>query len=172
MTGLFGGAIVVFCSAYIGILLARKLYLRSRQLAQIQAALGTLEFEITFLNLPLTDALYKVGIGDSSPVDKLFLQFSDQLRHCRGMAVKRAFERALALNGHLLALADEDKEILLEFAGKLGGGDKDSQVQNIRAALIKLKAAEDEASEVARKNGSLYKGLGVLAGVFLVIVLI
>ena len=107
-----------------------------------------------------------------TPVDRLFLLFSEQLSSCRGMTVARVFDRVMKLHRHLLTLSDADIEILHGFAGKLGSGDRDSQVQNIRAAMIKLKASEDEAAEVARRNGRLCKGLGVLAGVFLVIVLI
>ena len=80
---------------------------------------------------------------------------------------KKAFERFESR----LNLTTEDKKIILDFSKNLGCGDCTREKNNIKAALMRLKVAEDDARAMASKNVRMYRGLGVLVGIFIVIVL-
>ena len=86
--------------------------------------------------------------------------------------MKKLWERALHRFSDELFLTCDDIGVLLDFSKNLGSGDRSCEKNNIRHALSRLKIAEDEAREVAVRNEKMCRGLGLLAGVFVVIVLI
>ena len=65
-----------------------------------------------------------------------------------------------------------DIEIMTEFALRLGEGDRDSELCNINAACAKLKLAYDEAVCDRDSRAKLWRGVGLLAGCFAVVLLI
>ena len=160
---------IIFCSAYAGSLFAAKFAERVRQLADFQTALSMLEFDIVFLSNPLYDAMVKVADSQKGVVQKIFRSAAAGIAGGKGNTAGDMWERALRENRKGLAITDPEVEILADFAQRLGSGDTESQVNNIRITAVKLKVAEEAAAADSKKNGKLYRGLGVLGGALLVI---
>ena len=70
------------------------------------------------------------------------------------------------------AFDKEDEKILLDFGQMLGVSDLEGQLKNIRFTLRQLEIQEKKAEEARRKNETMYRRLGVLGGLALIILLI
>jgi len=169
--------IVVGCT-YIGIHFGDKLQIRAKQLAAFQSALEILKFNIVFLNLPLAEALYKVAKSQSTTdkpsgvVSRIFKNMSVEISRSQGKTVQNAWEMSITKERRELKLMEEDILALNEFAARLGNGDRDDQTGNIDITSVKLNALEAEAREIFKKNAKLYKGLGLLGGLLIVVLLL
>ncbi|MCL2838379.1 MAG: stage III sporulation protein AB [Oscillospiraceae bacterium] len=164
--------IIIIGCTYVGIYFGEKLSLRAKQLATFQSALEILKFNILFLNLPLAEALYKVSKSQPGVVSRIFRDMSLELSRDNGKTVQNAWEMSIAKERRELNLLQEDIVALNEFASRLGSGDRTDQTGNIDITAAKLSIFESEAREVCKKNCRLYKGLGILAGLLIVVLLI
>ena len=167
--------LIILGCTYIGVYFGDKLSVRVQQLSAFQSALETLKFNILFLNLPLAEALYKVAksqpLNEKSEacVGRIFKMMSLEISRS---SVQNAWELSVAKERNILNLSEEEVQTLAEFVSRLGSGDRADQTGNIEITSAKLAAFENEARENAKKNGKLYKGLGLLAGLLLVVLLI
>ena len=71
-----------------------------------------------------------------------------------------------------ISLNQEDKDVLKELGKVLGQTDADSQVSEIEVTENFLDMQIEKAEESRKKNQKIYKTLGILIGLFFVIVLI
>lgn len=168
---LIAAVVVVLGGWYLGRYLSAEFGIHVRQLSGFQAALKQLEFNIRFMNLPLCDALRSTAETQRGVIGSILKEVADGLTRNRGSTVTDAWDRAVQAQKGRLCLADEELGILSSFAEHLGAGDCESEVNNIRAACLKLKVAEEAAREEMNKNDKLYRSMGVLLGILVVIVM-
>lgn len=164
-------AIMLGCG-YLGILFASGFKARVRQIGEFTAALSQLEFDIDFLNITVRESFEKIA-GNSPPgIACIFSYVAERMEEERCVKTEKLWERAIRINRSELFLTDGDVAILADFSKNLGCGSRDNEINNIRAAIMRLKLAEDEARAEASGNVKMYRGLGLLCGIFLVIVLL
>ncbi len=165
------GLVVILGGGYLGVIYASRFDSRVRQLEAFRTALSQLEFDIRFLSLPLTEALEKVAGSQTGAVRKIFHETADGLNRERGARVSVIWQNAVEKYRCQLCLTEQDLQAVGSFSHSLGSGDTESEIGNIRAAQMRLSVAEDAARAQAQKNGKLYRGLGLLAGIFAAIIL-
>ncbi len=166
-----GGIIIIGCG-YLGLLFADTFKRRVAQLEELQNILSGLEFDIGFMNLPLSEALMRCGDRAKDGIRDVMMYVCDRLSEDRTCDMQLLWKRALDRFGQELCLTAEDKKILIDFSKALGSGDCECEINNIKMASARLAVAEFDARELAKKNVKMYRGLGLLAGIFIVIVLI
>ena len=103
-------------------------------------------------------------------VGRVLMAASDEMKK-DGTSPSAAFERSVLRNRDDLCMADEDIEILGDFATELGRGDAEGELSNISAACARLKIAQDLAEAISERQGKMWRGLGFLFGIFLVVIL-
>lgn len=168
MRWLAGIAVVLGCG-YIGIFFSGRLYRRVQQIEALESALSQLAFCTGFLALPLADALRRSASGQSGAVRRLFWQTAELLTERPGIQPGEAWEEAVRRQEPALCLKPQELEALKNFAAHLGRGDKTDILDNIRMTSARLKLAEDAARAEFARDGKMYRGLGFLAGIFIVI---
>ena len=157
---------------YSGMQLAARFKKRCEQLEDFSEALRQLEFDIDFLNITVRESFEKIAKSSGDGVREVLGYISREMKNSRCCDMQRLWRRAFERFCGELFLTDEDTEILLDFSKNLGSGNRESEKNNIKAAAMRLRIAEDEAREGAAKNMKMYRGLGFLFGVFVVILLI
>lgn len=162
--------VVILGSGYAGLCLASKYEVRVKQLSDFQTALCQLEFDISFLDVTVTEAFSKVAQSQSGAVKKVFEFAGEDMNSSRGTPVSKAWQTAVKRCGRLLYLEDGDLEILDEFSKNLGTGDRSSEINNIKVACLKLKATEEEARTEQKKNSKLCRQAGVLIGLLITVI--
>ena len=77
-----------------------------------------------------------------------------------------------ALNEIETSLTKEDREIIRQFGKMLGKTDAEGQLNEIELSLNFLETQIEKAETEKSKNAKLYKSLGIIAGIGIVVILI
>jgi stage III sporulation protein AB len=169
---LLGSLIVLLSSGFLGYILSTDCKKRPQQLRELQALLQMFENQISYLSDVLAEAFERIYRSSNCEVAVFFSSTVEKLKMNRGLNASQAWEAAIRENIKKTALDKEDEEILVSFGRILGSSDLDGQVKNIRLALSQLKMQEQKAEANRKKNEGMYKSLGILGGLAVVIVLI
>ena len=167
---LAGGLLVIGASTALGFLLAANFERRPRELSELITALGLLEMEITYGGTPLAEAFAGIAARTGRPAREIMLEAHRRLTGGAGVTAMEAWGRAVDAAWGATSLGPGDRITLLDFGASLGASDREDQVKHIRLAVERLRKAEAEARGDAVRLGRLWKNLGFLAGVMLVIV--
>ncbi len=171
MLKLFGAVLALAACAGIGFTLARNYTERPRQLRAIESALQMLETEIVYGATPLTEALDHIAAGCEPGINILFHQTAKELRQAGGCTAGEAWQQALAALFLVSALKNTDIAVLKRLGVSLGLSDRLDQEKHLKLAREQLRQEIKNAEELALKNGRLYRYLGVLGGLALVLIL-
>lgn len=169
---IIGSILVLAASGFLGFVLSRDCSRRPQELRELQGLLQMFENEISFLSNLLTDAFAKIYRSSKSEVAVFFEETADMLKINAGINASQAWETAVGKNLKMTSLNKEDEEILISFGKMLGNSDLEGQIKNIRLTLNQLKIQEQKAEESKAKNEAMYKRLGILGGIAIVIILI
>lgn len=168
---IFCGIIAVSGFAYCGFFYAQTLKTRLLQLDGFCDGLSLLEFNIRYMNFPLSEAFFKTADTIGGVVGKVFSCFAKRLSEDCSPCPNEAFSLAIEENLGLLKISEEEIEILKSFSKTLGEGDREAEINNIKTAEIRLAAAKEDAEEEILKRVKLSRRAGVLIGLLVVIVL-
>lgn len=166
-----GSLIVILSCTFLGYVLSTDCRKRPQQLRELQSMLQMFENQISYLSDVITEAFMRIGKVCRSETGIFFTKTVEVLNESRNRSASQAWEQAVMQNIKRTALDREDEEILLTFGKMLGCTDLDGQVKNIRLALDQLKHQEVKAEVSRSRNEKMYRSLGVLGGIAVVIVL-
>lgn len=166
------GIIIVAGFTYGGFMYSERLKNRIKQLCVFQDGLTQLEFNVRYMNLPIAQALSMAGKTCGGAVEKIFTGASDIMLEGVGFSAGEAFCKAIDENRKSLDISENEVEILKSFSKTMGGGDRETEISNIKTALIRLCAAKDQAEEETLRKVKMSRAMGALLGLFIVIVLI
>lgn len=154
-------------STTIGFLMSKKYEKRVQQLKDFKFALTIFKTKIRFTYAPLKDIFEDISKSISSKTSQVFKLVSECLE------VENAtncWDRAL--NDIELEITNEDKETIRPLGKLLGKTDLEGQLSEIDLCLTFLEK-QIEKSEMERdKNSKLYKTLGSIAGIGIIIILL
>lgn len=151
----------------IGAKISNRYVERANNLKQIKKALNIFETKIMYTYEPIPDVFLEISKKIKGDVGRLFLNAS------KNMSLDfagDAWEKSLD-NSNIMIL-EEDKEALKSLGKLLGSTDIDGQLSQIRLVNGFLNEQINEATEQKSKNEVMYKKLGVIVGLAVVIVLI
>ncbi len=166
-----GSILVIGASSLIGYAYSRDSSRRPQELRTLQGLLQIFETEICYLSNVLSEAFEKISGSSGSEVTGFFRDTVLNLKSSDSATACQAWEQAVDRNAKKTALKAEDIGILMAFGKMLGNSDLEGQIKNIRLTVEKLKLQEQKAEESRKKNESMFKSLGVLGGLALVIML-
>ena len=169
---LIGGILVLSASALIGALLSEDIRRRPEELRELQGLLLIFENEMSYLSRPLPDVFQNICSAGRTPVTGFFRKTLGYLRSCQGISASEAWEGAIDAVFPQTGLNGEDKAILMTFGKMLGSADTEGHLKNIRLTAARLGIQEKKAVEIRDKNEKIYKTLGILGGIAIVIILL
>jgi Stage III sporulation protein AB (spore_III_AB). len=137
----------------------------------MQNLLQLLENRISYLSDILTDAFDRIKASSQNEVGIFFSYTSERLKTEKNINATDAWEAAIRENIKKTALNKEDEEILVSFGKILGGSDTEGQINNIRHTINQLKMQEEKAEKSRIKNEKMYKSLGILGGLAVIVIL-
>jgi len=120
----------------------------------------------------LTDAFHYVYKSSGSEVAEFFRLTVRNLKFDNSINAAQAWEKAVVEGIRNTALNREDREILISFGKLLGSSDREGQIKNIRLTVSQLSLQEQKAEEIRKKNETMYRSLGILGGLAIVIIAI
>ncbi len=145
---------------------------RVLQLEQLLMGFEVIKGEIDYQLTPLAEALEVASDMTEHGVEELFITFSRKLAACRETDAKKMWLDSIDETKEGLSLKEEDYKVLSSFGNATGYLDKEFQKKNIEWMLERLSQKKALAQSEHEKKSKLYKGLGILVGLSLGIVLI
>lgn len=163
---------IFLTSTTIGYLYGKTYSSRLENLIYLEQCIKILETEIVYGATPLPEALSNVFKKGNSKVSYIFEEIKNDLILNKREGVYHSFssvEDKLYDNLHLIK---EDVEIFLALGRVLGTSDRTDQQKNFVLILNQIAAQILEAKIQRNKNVKLYRSLGVITGIGIIILLV
>lgn len=161
------GISVIICSMQIGILLSKKYVFRLEELDELKNSFQIIENKIKYTYEPLESIFSEIAEISSYYVSQLFKNVAQNIKE---KGAQNAWQDEVRKSE--LSLKKEDKLVLKEFGTLLGKTNKEGQINQINYVTKLLERQIEKAKKDREKNEAIYKKLGVILGVCIVIVLI
>ncbi|CDQ39690.1 MULTISPECIES: stage III sporulation protein SpoIIIAB [Virgibacillus] len=166
------GALLFICTTtWIGFEWSNRLANRPKHIRQVKNALQILEAEMMYSQLPLQDAFHTIKNQTPFPIhaffDRLYKNMNQESKDF-GIVWQNSLDELMDIS----CLGNNEKEILLQFGQTLGQHDFLQQQKHIQLAASHLDRELEDASEQYQKYGKMTKSLGVLCGLFIVLLLL
>ena len=160
---------ILFLAIYIGNLMAKKYINRVKELIQIRLELNILKSKIKFTQIPLKDIFEQIQKNtEEAKIKEFWTNVISGLNNNWG--IENAWENAIKKTE--TSLNKEDLNILHDMGKMLGKTDVDGQVSNLEIASSFIETQIQKAEVEKQKNSKLYKTLGVVTGLAIIIILI
>lgn len=160
---------ILISAIYIGNLMSKKYINRVKELIQLKLALNVLKSKIKFTQIPLKDIFEQIlKSTEQENIKKFWNNVIKELD--KNFEIEMAWQNAV--NNTETNLNKEDQNILLDMGKMLGKTDVDGQVSNLEIASTFIDTQIQKAEVGRQKNSKLYKTLGVVSGLGIIIILI
>jgi stage III sporulation protein AB len=166
-----GALLIIIATTVFGFDRAARIRNRLKQLRHIKVCLQSLEAEIVYALMPLDDAFYHLSGQTDGALSRFFLSISQKMKEGRKNASDIWKEEVKILAAEA-DLEKKETEILHQFGLTLGRHDRENQQRQIQLALAHLGREEQEARDLQERYEKMYKSVGFLAGVLIVILLL
>ena len=159
--------IIFLMSTFIGIIIAKMYENRVKELREFKSILNIIKTKIKFTYEPLAEIFFQISKNNSSKIEKLFEKIAKEIQYNQ---TKDVWEEEIQKLD--ISINQEDKDILKKLGNLLGQTDVEGQVSEIEVTQNFLDNQIIKAEEERKKNQKMYKTLGVIVGLFFVIILI
>ncbi len=163
LSSIFGLAV------YIGNSKANQYVIRVKELISIKSALNILENKIKFTQTPLAEIFDSIAEKCSeNNIKNLFLKLSAELK--QNMNIHKSWEKIL--NTEPTGLYEEDIKVLTDMGKILGATDVEGQISNIKITRELIDGQTKKAENEKEKNVKLFRTLGIVSGLTIIIILV
>lgn len=159
-------ALVFGTITMIGFKISNRYVIRANNLKQIKKALNIFEAKIIYTNETIPEVFLEISKKMNNEVGKLFYEAS---RRMKLEFAGEAWEKTI--DGTGIILLNEDKEALKSLGKLLGSTDISGQINHLKLVNSFLDEQINDAVESRQKNEKMYKKLGIIIGLAVVIVL-
>ena len=164
------GALIVVVTTYIGFLVAKKLQKREETLRETILFFDMVENEIRYMLNVLPNAYESARQRLKGDLKIVIGQIVVDMLASDNYELSG---KIISSNINLLKeLTSYDKEVIISTLKNLGRSDVDAQVNILENAKRTIQVQIDEAIEYKNKNSKLYKAVGTIAGMMIVIILV
>ncbi|MBE5822332.1 MAG: hypothetical protein E7311_07105 [Clostridiales bacterium] len=156
-------------STYLGMVFSKKLDNRVKEYTELQNILIYIKTSIEYLGLDIIQIFEELyGKYKNMNFGILFKNILDEIR-MNNISLKEGIEKSVDKYAFMFSA---NLDILKELGNNLGKSDTITQINNLCLYEERLKEKIAEATENKKKKEKMYKSLGIICGIMLVIVLI
>ena len=163
--------LIFITSTLLGFFYGDKYSKRVENLMDLQQGIRILQSEVIIFSNPLPDALKNTSSRVSKEISKVFLIIRDNLLQNHSGDIYFSF---LASESYLknLFFKNEDIKLFLSLGKIIGKTNRSDQEKQFNFLLDELENQIIEAKEERKKNEKMYRSLGLLLGLGIIIILI
>lgn len=165
---------IFLLATWLGNRIAYKYKNRVKQLQELKIILNTIETKIKFTQQPLTEIFkeivhHKNSKNSKNGINIIFKEASEKIdMEC----FKKVWSESIYKAKEKLDLTQEDIDIIESMGKTLGTTDIEGQIKEIEIIKDFIENQIEKAEEERKKNEKMYKMLGGIAGIGIVIILI
>ena len=161
---------ILGCSTSIGFLLSNSYINRVKELKSISKLINVLQNKIKFTRKPLKDIFNELSrLEQNEKINRIFLNVSQNLENS---TMSESWKNIVEEEKENLCLKEDDINLLKTLGNTLGKSDVDGQMSEINLFTELIKVQIQKAEREKEKNSKMYKSLGTIIGIVIVIVLI
>lgn len=172
MLKILGSTMVIISSTLIGLMLADRYKQRTKDLKEIRNNFQMIETEIFYTATPIIEVMEKISQQAQKPLDSIFREITKELKKWDGESLATIWKKTFNKKKGTTCFTKEDLETINFFGSILGTSDRQSQIKNAKLVQSQLMRLEEHAEADWKKNERLYRNLGLLLGIAVVIILI
>ncbi len=159
-------SLIIYICTYLGMYKAKTYEQREKELKKIKNSLAFFKSKIEFTYEPIEEVFCSISKSVYLHKDNIFKDTINKLNETDlNTSWNMAVENAIYFN-------KEDKEVLKMFGKLLGKTDKKGQISEIEITNSFIEKQIEKAENEKNKNAKLYKSLGVICGIGIVIIFI
>lgn len=160
----------ILCSSTsIGFLIAKKYVDRLKELNNVLDLVDMIQNRIKFTRLPIKEILIEISQIKKTSISNLFFKIGSNMKN---KTLKDAWNNSIEEEKNFLNLNKEDLAIINNLGNILGKTDVEGQLSGINLFKTQIKSQIQNAYEEKRKNEKMYRSLGSIVGLVIVILLI
>lgn len=166
-----GALLLITTTTYIGFDVSQSLIKRTKQLKGLIHSLQILEAEMGYGRLPLQEVFQKVGKTTTDPLQTFYMNLASRLNGVVPNLIPIWEEELLRLEQNA-SLKQRELEMMRQFGQNLGRHTFNQQQKQIILTIHHLQRELEEAEEQRYKYENMIKTLGILIGIFIVLLII
>ncbi|MGM8214087.1 stage III sporulation protein SpoIIIAB [Bacillaceae bacterium W0354] len=166
-----GAILILFTCTWVGIDIAKNFKKRPKQLRELLHALQIMEAEMVYGQEPIHQVLIQLSRQLTPPISCLFYDIANQLQQSH-QSLSTIWYEEIQKKWKFTSMKNKEKEILIQFGQTLGVHNLEQQQKQIHLAKIHLQHELSDASDDEKKFAGLFRTLGVLTGLFLMLIFI
>ncbi len=159
-------------STFLGYWISNRYSLRVKELQELIVALELFETRINYTYDTIPDCFRYISTYMGGNVGNIFSKTAEMLEEENDKSTGDCFKYVLDDERFMMNLKDVDIETLKGLSVSLGQIDLDSQIKNIKLIIHTLNNCLEQAEEEKSRNFKLYRNMGILAGLVIMIILI
>lgn len=160
--------IFIGCTS-IGYYYSAKFKNRVIELKEFKSSLNIMKSKIQFTYKPLVEIFEEISKIAKSAISDMFREASLNVKNINA---KEAWNLAIEDTKDLSSFNSEDINLIKSVGNMLGKTDVNGQVSNLELSIGFIDSQIQKAEEECRKSEKLYKSLGSIAGLAIVIILL
>lgn len=172
ITKVVGCILIILSSTLMGFYCSNELKSRIDDIKEFRKLIVLLRGDIRYGSTPLPEAISAIAKRHEGNFKGFFIKVSKRLSEHSGNTFSQVWKEAVDKELLGTALNKKDKSMLIQFGDNLGYLDKEMQMNTLDLFLTQLEDEILELSKTAKEKSYLYNTLGIMAGIFISIILI
>lgn len=166
-----GALLFISMTTFIGLYMSKQLHDRPKHIRYVKSTLQMIEAEMMYSQHPLQEVFRILSSQAPEMIQPFFARLYQRMK-LNEVDFYHIWEEEVAILQYDTALGKSEYEILVQFGKTLGQHDLIQQQKNIALTQTHLQRELENAQEQASTYGQMVRGLGVLSGLFIVLLLI
>ncbi|MCI7813686.1 MAG: stage III sporulation protein AB [Lachnospiraceae bacterium] len=166
-----GMGVILFSCSSIGVTAAQKMKKRIQNLYDLREGMMLLQGEIRYAKATLPEAFEHAGAHAAPSCKAFFEAVGTQMERLETRSAKEVLVRCAKEELSGPGFLREDLERLERLGEQLGYLDQEMQIKGLEFYIRQQQGVCEEAEREYREKARLYRYMGIIGGLFLVIVL-
>jgi stage III sporulation protein AB len=156
----------------MGLYCSNELKTRLNDIRELRKLIVLLRGDIRYGNTPLPEAISSIGRRHEGNFKGFLIRVSDRLNERSANTFSQIWKDSVETELKNTSLNKKDKSALIQFGDSLGYLDKEMQLNTLDLYLTQLEEEINDLSKTAKEKTYLYNTLGIMAGIFISIILV
>lgn len=167
-----GCILILSSSAGMGMYFSGELRGRIQDLKDLKRIIMLLRGDIRYANTPLPEAVQALSVRHDGKYKVFFSKIAEKLLELGGISFGDIWKEAVKNELTNTSLSKKDLSGLAQFGENLGYLDKEMQLNTIDLYLSQIEEEIKELSKNVKEKSYLYNSLGILGGIFIMILML
>lgn len=169
---IIGCILVIASSTGMGFFFSNEMRSRIEDMKELRKLVVLLRGDIRYANTPLPEAISAIARRHHGNFEVFFTDVYKKLQELSGFTFSEIWTEAVENNLTSTSLTKKDMINLTQFGENLGYLDKDMQMNTLDLYTTQLEDEITDLSKIVKEKAYLYNSLGIMAGVFIIIIML